>query len=85
MRSLGARGLADYIRQRAELAAALEVSGWPKPGNVHRTRDHADARFEHFLAGSIALGPSIAAAALRGVMAAKGKINLSEVGVGRFI
>ncbi|MEM1607345.1 MAG: triphosphoribosyl-dephospho-CoA synthase, partial [Candidatus Bathyarchaeia archaeon] len=66
------REITEYIRQRAELAAALEVSGWPKPGNVHRTRDHADARFEHFLAGSIALGPSTAAAALRGIMAAKG-------------
>ncbi|MEM2703442.1 MAG: triphosphoribosyl-dephospho-CoA synthase, partial [Candidatus Bathyarchaeia archaeon] len=57
----------------------------PKPGNVHRTRDHADARFEHFLAGSIALGPSTAAAALRGIMAAKGKISLSKVGVGQLI
>ncbi|MEM1514775.1 MAG: triphosphoribosyl-dephospho-CoA synthase [Thermoproteota archaeon] len=75
----------EYIRQRAELAAALEVSGWPKPGNVHRTRNHVDSRFEHFLAGAIALGSSIEAAALRGVMAARGKINLSEIGVGRLI
>ncbi|MEM1543668.1 MAG: triphosphoribosyl-dephospho-CoA synthase [Candidatus Bathyarchaeia archaeon] len=79
------REITEYIRQRAELAAALEVSGWPKPGNVHRTKDHADARFEHFLAGAIALGPSIAAASLRGIMAAKGKISLSKVGVGQLI
>lgn len=80
-----AKGLTEYIRQRAELAAVLEVSSWPKPGNVHRTRNHPDTRFEHFLAGSIALGPSISAAAARGIMAAKGKISLSEVGIGNLI
>jgi len=79
------KNLVKHIEYSAQLAAVLEVSGWPKPGNVHRTRDHSDARFEHFLAGSIALGSSIEAAALRGVMAARGKISLSEIGVGRFI
>ncbi len=77
--------LAKYIEHSAQLAAILEVSGWPKPGNVHRTKDHNDTRFEHFLAGSIALGPSIEASALRGIMAAKGGLNLSEVGVGQLV
>lgn len=77
--------LVEYIRQKAELASLLEVSGWPKPGNVHRTRNYSDSRFEHFLAGAIALGPSIETAALRGVIAANGKISLSEVGVGELI
>ncbi|MCD6465442.1 triphosphoribosyl-dephospho-CoA synthase [Candidatus Bathyarchaeota archaeon] len=79
------KNLVKHIEYSAQLAAVLEVSGWPKPGNVHRTRDHGDARFEHFLAGSIALGSSIEAAALKGVMAARGKISLSEIGVGRLI
>lgn len=77
--------LIGYVGNLARLAAALEVSGWPKPGNVHRTRDHSDSRFEHFLAGSIALGPSVEAAALRGVMAARGIITMSRAGVGRLI
>ncbi|MEM1587122.1 MAG: triphosphoribosyl-dephospho-CoA synthase [Candidatus Bathyarchaeia archaeon] len=77
--------LAEYIRQKAELASVLEVSGWPKPGNVHRTRNYSDARFEHFLAGAMALGSPVEAAALRGVMAARGKIGLSEIGVGKLI
>jgi len=79
------KSLVKHIGCSAQLAAALEVSGWPKPGNVHRIRDHSDTRFEHFLAGSIALGPSIEAAALRGVMAAKDRIKLSKVGVGKLI
>ena len=27
------------IAKIAQIASALEVSGYPKPGNVHRTRD----------------------------------------------
>jgi len=42
----------------AQLAACLEVSGTPKPGNVHRAFDFPDTRFEHFLAGGVALGPA---------------------------
>lgn len=39
--------------EHAELALLLEVAGTPKPGNVDRTRDFSDLRFEHFLAGSV--------------------------------
>ncbi|MFC6733133.1 triphosphoribosyl-dephospho-CoA synthase [Haladaptatus sp. DYSN1] len=39
--------------QNAELALLLEVASTPKPGNVDRHRDHADLRFEHFLAGAV--------------------------------
>ena len=38
----------NKIQCCAQLAAALEVSGWPKPGNVHRTADFTDTRFEHY-------------------------------------
>ncbi|MHC1580300.1 MAG: triphosphoribosyl-dephospho-CoA synthase, partial [Methanopyraceae archaeon] len=48
---------ADEIAASLTLGALLEVSGWPKPGNVHRTRDHDDTRFEHFLASAVAAYP----------------------------
>ncbi|NVM44202.1 MAG: triphosphoribosyl-dephospho-CoA synthase [Candidatus Lokiarchaeota archaeon] len=37
----------------------LELSGWPKPGNVHRTKDFEVTKFEHFLAGITAIQPNI--------------------------
>ncbi|MHA1986896.1 MAG: triphosphoribosyl-dephospho-CoA synthase [Promethearchaeota archaeon] len=40
------------------LASLLELAGWPKPGNVHRTQDFPDTRFEHFLTGIAAIQPS---------------------------
>ncbi|WP_248896629.1 triphosphoribosyl-dephospho-CoA synthase [Haloplanus halobius] len=46
----------------AELALLLEVASTPKPGNVDRTRDHDDLRFEHFLAGAVGSRPGLAAA-----------------------
>lgn len=85
MRRLRSKWLTEHIRRSAEFAAVLEVAGWPKPGNVHRTRDHIDACFEHFLAGSIALGPSVESAALKGILVARGRLNLSKVEVGRLV
>lgn len=73
------------MRSAGQLAAVLEVSGWPKPGNVHRTRDHPDACYEHFLAGSIALGSAVGAAALRGMMAGEKRIDVSEIDVGKLV
>jgi len=81
----GPKAMADDVMRSAQLAAALEVSGWPKPGNVHRTADFEDTTFEQFIAGSIALGPQIRRAALRGIEAGKGRIGLEEVGVGGII
>ena len=67
----------------AQLAAALEVSASPKPGNVHRTADYAQTRFEHFLAGAIALGPAVREAALQGIRAVSHEIKYNEIGIGR--
>jgi len=66
----------------AQLAASLEVSGWPKPGNIHRTADFEDTKFEQFIAGSIALGPVIRKTALRGIMFGRGLIKISELRLG---
>ncbi|MBO3803590.1 MAG: triphosphoribosyl-dephospho-CoA synthase [Candidatus Brockarchaeota archaeon] len=76
---------ADDVMRSAQLAAALEASGWPKPGNVHRTADFEDTTFEQFLAGSVALGPQARKAALRGIEAGLGRIGLGEVRVGETI
>lgn len=40
---------ADYVATSMQLAMLLELSAYPKPGNVHRTRNHVDMRYEHFL------------------------------------
>ncbi len=40
------------------LSSLLELSGWPKPGNVHRTKNFPNTRFEHFLAGIAAIQPN---------------------------
>lgn len=38
-------------------AISLEVAAYPKPGNVHRLRDHKDTRFEDFLITSHVMQP----------------------------
>ena len=48
----------DDVTRCINLASLLELSGWPKPGNVHRTEDFEDTKFEHFLAGITAIQPS---------------------------
>ncbi len=75
----------DNIMISAQLAAAFEVSGWPKPGNVHRTSDFGFTIFEHFIAGSIALGPSCREAAFGGLKGNLGIIKLNKIGIGNWI
>lgn len=75
----------DDIARAGQLAAALEVCGWPKPGNVHRTADFEDTTFEHFIAGSIAIGPALRGVALTGIKAGFGKIGLSDIKMGLYI
>lgn len=75
----------SLVQQCATLAVLLEVSGYPKPGNVHRIRDTPKTRYEHFLAGAVAIGPSIRYAALSGYRVSSGEINLKEAGVGQHI
>lgn len=48
----------DDLMRCINLASLLEVAGWPKPGNVHRTKDFEDTRFEHFLGGIAAIQPT---------------------------
>jgi triphosphoribosyl-dephospho-CoA synthase len=67
-----------------QLACLLEVSAL-KPGNVHRFRDFQDTKFEHFLAGSVALGEPLRKASARGYLAAKGRRSLEEIRLGSLI
>ena len=49
----------DEIVKLAQISSALEVSGYPKPGNVHRTRDYDDMVFEDFIISGIVIGDAI--------------------------
>ena len=55
----------------AQLAMMLEVTAYPKPGNVDRCHDYEDTRLEHFLASVIACRHTLDA--VEG-----GKLNLGE-------
>lgn len=72
----------DEIAAALQLAVLLEVSAYPKPGNVHRTRDFDPTRFEHFLGSAAALGPHFRLAALRGRRVSEGLGNDVELAIG---
>ena len=65
------------MARSAQLALLLEVSAYPKPGNVDRTHDYINTRYEHFLASSVAVYPILREAAARG--------SRNERGVGELI
>ena len=71
----------DYVARSAQLALLLEVSAYPKPGNVDRTHDFIDTRYEHFLASSVAMYPVFRGAAARGSSNGMGVGELIRGGV----
>lgn len=66
MDHLDPQSIATTIGNCASLAALLEVSAYPKPGNIHRLNDFPETSYEHFLAGGVALGSVMGELALRG-------------------
>ena len=70
--------IANEVMIAGQTASLLEVSAYPKPGNVHRMRDFSDMRYEHFLVGAVSLGPALRGAAIEGV---RGK----EIELGKYI
>jgi triphosphoribosyl-dephospho-CoA synthase len=80
---MGKAETAELVSRCAMLAALLEVSAYPKPGNVHRTRDFPGTRYEHFLAGSVALSEAMRGLALRGYEAEEGAIRWHDIEVGK--
>jgi len=65
------------IAQMAQIASALEVSGYPKPGNVHRIRDYDDMEFEDFIISGIVIGDVIREACTN--------VNIENPQLGKFI
>lgn len=76
---------ADHISRCLELAILYEVSGYPKPGNVHRTADFPKTTYEHYLASAVAIAPTFRKAAEQGIRVSEGEIDSSEVGIGYVI
>jgi len=76
---------AEHIAGCLELAILLEVSGYPKPGNVHRTADFPETTFEQYLASAVAIAPSFRMAVEQGIKVMEGEIDVSEVGIGYVI
>jgi len=75
----------EYVSGCLQLAVLLEVSAYPKPGNVHRTADFDETRYEHFLASAVALKPHFQYAARQGVLIHNGKVDLDRVASGKII
>ena len=74
----------DIVRC-SQIAMILEVSGYPKPGNVHRTRDFPNTKFEHFLIGAITCGNSLNELVSLSSKIGKGKLDLNELNLGKCI
>ena len=85
MNNISSTEKADYISRCLELAILYEVSGYPKPGNVHRTADFPETTFEDFLASAVAIAPSFRRAAEQGIRVSEGEIGPSDVGLGSVI
>jgi triphosphoribosyl-dephospho-CoA synthase len=78
-------GIASEVSSRLELAMLLEVSIYPKPGNVHRARNHSETTFEHFLASAVACRSHFERAAEKGVLIKSGKISPEQAQVGSLV
>jgi len=74
----------ELIAKIAQISSVLEVSGYPKPGNVHRTRDFQDMVFEDFIISGIVIGDTIREAASFG-SEINNSISFKEANVGKYI
>lgn len=75
----------DLVAKISQIASVLEVSGYPKPGNVHRTRDFEDMSFEDFLISGIVIGDLMREAAERGLECKDQPDLCDEIGLGGLI
>lgn len=76
--------ITEHITACLQLAILLEINA-PKPGNVHRNANFHKTHYEHFLASTVAIAPSLKTAATKGILTAKGKIRPADVGIGEII
>lgn len=72
---------AKEIAKLAQIASVLEVSGWPKPGNVHRTRNYDDMVFQDFVISAVVIGDTMEEVAKQ----SKGIDDLSKAELGKYI
>ncbi len=70
----------QYISKIAQIATLLEVSGYPKPGNVHRTHDMEDLTYEDFLISSITIGNHLEVSAHSGFECYPNMLSQIKVG-----
>lgn len=70
----------NTIAKISQIASCLEVSGYPKPGNVHRNRDYDDMVFEDFLISGIVIGDTI-----KKVATNVDENNLDKAELGKYI
>jgi triphosphoribosyl-dephospho-CoA synthase len=75
---------AQHISKILQLAIMLEVSS-QKPGNVSFTSSFEGTRVEHFLASSVAAGPTFQEAAYLGTSVAEKRLDVGKVGLGGLI
>lgn len=75
----------DIIANCGTIAALLEVSGYPKPGNVHRTANFGETRYEHFLVSGAILSPILRDIAYRGNCTQQNQLDLSDLNLGASI
>ena len=85
MSSSSSTETAEHVSRCLELAILLEVSAYPKPGNVHRTADFPETKYEHFLASAVAVAPHLKHAAEQGIKVSERKINPTDVRIGTII
>jgi triphosphoribosyl-dephospho-CoA synthase len=74
----------ELIAKIAQIASVLEVSGHPKPGNVHRTQDFDDMVFEDFLISGVVIGDIMKKVAERGNRYRRDDL-LHEIKIGEII
>jgi triphosphoribosyl-dephospho-CoA synthase len=75
---------AQHISKCLQLSIVLEVSA-QKPGNVSFTANFEKTRVEHFLASSIAAGPTFQESAYLGTSVAEKRLEVGKVGLGELI
>ena len=72
---------AKQIAKLAQIASVLEVSGWPKPGNVHRTRNYDDMVFQDYVISAVVIGDTMEEVAKQ----SKEIDDLSKAELGKYI
>ncbi len=73
------------VSRCGQVAALLECSAYPKPGNVHRLKDHPTTRYEHFLIGASIIGKPLENLAEKGSLFKFDSTHYSRFQIGKEI